>query len=140
LYLQYEHFKKMKFLFDEMDLVRNIYSRLKRKDAICWAIHEIFVDETQDFTQAELCLLLRICQNPNQMFLTGDTAQNIMRGISFRFKDLKSLFFHYKESMQPLGETSPILFPEKVHQLTYNYRSHAGTSLCTYEYLIYSVV
>jgi hypothetical protein len=57
-----------------------------------WVIHQIFVDETQDFTQAELCLLLGICQNPNDMFLTGDTAsQSIRRGISFKFKDFRSL-------------------------------------------------
>ena len=41
-----------------------------------WVIHQIFVDETQDFTQAELCLLIRCCQNPNDMFLTGDYIEN----------------------------------------------------------------
>lgn len=31
------------------------------------------------------------------MFLTGDTAQSIMRGVAFRFTDLKTLFHHAKE-------------------------------------------
>lgn len=71
-------------------------------------INEIYVDETQDFTQAELYLLLHICQNPNDMFLTGDTAQGIMRGISFRFKDLRSLFYHASQT------TKSIKVPERV--------------------------
>ena len=29
----------------------------------------------QDFTEAELRLMLGICQDPNGLFLTGDTAQ-----------------------------------------------------------------
>lgn len=67
-----------------------------------WNIQEIYVDETQDFTQAELYLMLHICQNPNDMFLTGDTAQGIMRGISFRFKDLRSLFYHASQKMKSI--------------------------------------
>lgn len=63
-----------------------------------WTFHEIYVDETQDFSQSELALLVTLCQNPNNMFLAGDTAQSIMRGISFRFCDLKSLFFFVEES------------------------------------------
>ncbi|XP_021339527.1 TPR and ankyrin repeat-containing protein 1-like, partial [Mizuhopecten yessoensis] len=64
LFKKYDHFKKQKFLFDETDLVRSVYNRLKQETDISWVIHQVFVDETQDFTQAELCLLLRICQDP----------------------------------------------------------------------------
>ncbi|XP_021354477.1 TPR and ankyrin repeat-containing protein 1-like [Mizuhopecten yessoensis] len=126
LFKKYEHFKKQKFLFDETDLVRSIYNRLQQETDISWAIHQVFVDETQDFTQAELCLLVRICQYPNQMFLTGDTAQSIMRGIAFRFNDLKSIFYYAKKSLQVHGKVSNIEVPKRVHQLTHNYRSHAG--------------
>lgn len=62
--------------------------------------------------QAELYLLLHICQNPNDMFLTGDTAQGIMRGISFRFKDLRSLFYHAGQTMKT------IKVPERVNLLS----------------------
>ncbi|XP_060067394.1 TPR and ankyrin repeat-containing protein 1-like [Ylistrum balloti] len=126
IFKRYNHFKKQKFLFDETDLVRSVYNRLKQETEVSWVIHQVFVDETQDFTQAELCLLLRICQDPNQMFLTGDTAQSIMRGIAFRFSDLKSIFFYAKQSLQALGKVSNIEVPKRVHQLTHNYRSHAG--------------
>ncbi|KAK3609568.1 hypothetical protein CHS0354_019581 [Potamilus streckersoni] len=125
-FTHYDHFKKQNSLFDETDLVHDIYKRLRNIQMTPWVIHQIFVDETQDFTQAELCLLIRICQNPNQMFLTGDTAQSIMRGISFRFSDLKSLFFHARQSMQAMGKTGAVEVPKQVYQLTHNYRSHAG--------------
>ncbi len=39
----------------------------------------------QDFTQAELLMDLRIVEDPNGLFLCGDTAQTIARGIGFRF-------------------------------------------------------
>ena len=35
----------------------------------------------QDFTQAELCLYLEVVQNPNDVFLAGDTCQTIARGV-----------------------------------------------------------
>ncbi|KAL3888629.1 hypothetical protein ACJMK2_000994 [Sinanodonta woodiana] len=122
----YDHFKKQNRLFDETDLVHDIYKRLQSIKVVPWVIHQIFVDETQDFTQAELYLLIQICQDPNQMFLTGDTAQSIMRGISFRFSDLKSLFFHARQSMQAMGKIGAVEVPKQVYQLTHNYRSHAG--------------
>ena len=70
-FLRYQHFKSQNSLFDETDLVHDVFRRLRMMEMRPWVIHQIFVDETQDFTQAELCLLIRLCQNPNDMFLTG---------------------------------------------------------------------
>ena len=98
---------------------------MKGDMSLDWIIHQFYVDETQDFTQAELCLLIRCCQNPNDMFLTGDTAQTIMRGISFRFEDLKTLFYHARDSMKALGKVTAVEVP-RMYQLVHNYRSHAG--------------
>lgn len=115
LFTNYEKERKRKGLLDECDLLHNIHSRLK-ENAFDWQVDEVYVDETQDFTQAELDLLIRLCKNGNRMFLSGDTAQAIMRGISFRFDDLKSLFFH----------TPDVEVPKQLFQLTDNYRSHQG--------------
>ncbi|XP_046565526.1 TPR and ankyrin repeat-containing protein 1-like [Haliotis rubra] len=122
---RYDHFKKQNLLFDEADLVSDIFKRLKSMDELPWIVHQLYVDETQDFTQAELSVLLRITQHPNDMFLTGDTAQGIMRGISFRFCDLKSLFFHAKKSLAA-GNQTMLNEPKQVYQLTHSYRSHGG--------------
>ena len=48
------------------------------------------------------------------LLLPGDTAQSIMRGIAFRFSDLRSLFYHAKQSMQAMGKTSAIEVPKQV--------------------------
>ena len=49
------------------------------------------MDEAQDFTQAELLLFWRICSNPNNCFIAGDTAQAIAQGVTFRFTDIKDM-------------------------------------------------
>ncbi|XP_033107816.1 TPR and ankyrin repeat-containing protein 1-like [Anneissia japonica] len=126
LFKNYEHMKRQHMYFDEADVVFNIYRRLQDVEVPDWAIHQIYVDETQDFTQAELALLIRCCSDPNALFLTGDTAQSIMRGIAFRFEDIKSLFHYARSSMKTLGKRPYVTVPKTIYQLTHNYRSHAG--------------
>ena len=86
-----------------------------------WSIHSIFIDEVQDFTQAELSILVRICRDQNNLFFTGDTAQSIMKGISFQFRYLTTIFFHVKEASSSI----PVKVPE-VSKLSINFRSHTG--------------
>lgn len=88
--------------------------RLKNVTEMKWIVHQVYVDETQDFTEVELCLLLLLCHYPNEMFLAGDTAQSIMRGTAFRFQDLSSLFFYAKTSMHPIGKYSCVNVPKEV--------------------------
>ena len=112
--------------FDDGDLVFNLFQRLSKLDDINWCIHQFYIDEVQDFTQAELTLLLHCCRWPNGLFLTGDTAQSIMRGVSFRFSDLRSVF-HYisKHVDRSRGQKVKLRVPQ-LHTLTQNFRSHSG--------------
>ncbi|XP_022800232.1 TPR and ankyrin repeat-containing protein 1-like isoform X2 [Stylophora pistillata] len=126
LFVVYQNTKRSLRMFDEADVVHNIYTRLQKVQVPDWSVHRFYVDETQDFTQAELCLLIRCSRDPNGLFFTGDTAQSIMRGIAFRFNDLKSLFFYSQQSYQALGFQSGVRVPNRLYQLTHNYRSHAG--------------
>ncbi|CAL1538728.1 unnamed protein product [Lymnaea stagnalis] len=127
VFLRYHSYKQQHFLFDEADLVFKVYTRLRTMTYCPWTFHEIYVDETQDFTQAELALLVSLCYDPNKMFLTGDTAQSIMRGISFRFSDLRALFHYAKETAKENEKyLAKIEVPKKIHQLRHNYRSHTG--------------
>ena len=54
-----------------------------------------------------------------------------MRGVAFRFEDLRSLF-HYSANTFVKGSESKkrkklaVAVPKKVYQLTHNYRSHDG--------------
>ena len=109
-------------IFDECDLIHSIYTRFNSLKDLPWSIHSIYIDEVQDFTQAELSILIRICRDPNNLFLTGDTAQSIMRGISFRFSDLRSLF-HCASNQ--VAKKVRVQVPE-VNELTINFRSHTG--------------
>ena len=127
LFLVYQRVRSSNRMFDEADLVFNIHRRLQTIAAPEWSIHQFYVDETQDFTQAELSLLIRCCRVPNDLFFTGDTAQSIMRGIAFRFNDLKSLFHHAKQAAGINEDNHDFIrVPKKLYQLTHNYRSHAG--------------
>ena len=124
-YQSYRQKHKSQNLFDECDLLHSIYQRLrKRKSVIPWSIHCFYIDEVQDFTQAELLLVLHCCRDPNGLFLTGDTAQSIMRGVSFRFKDVVSLFHEAKE--KPRRSDARNITVPTIHKLEQNFRSHSG--------------
>ena len=125
LFESYEQVKRDLNMFDENDLVFHLYHRLRQCRVPDWSIHNLYVDETQDFTQAELMLLIRCCRDPNGIFLTGDTAQSVMQGISFRFEDLRSLFYYLNENCKAVGAQAEVTVP-KVMPLIYNYRSHSG--------------
>ena len=125
LFESYQRTKRLWSMFDENDLVFHLYHRLRRCGVSEWSIHNLYVDETQDFTQAELMLLIRCCRDPNGVFLTGDTAQGVMRGISFRFEDLRSLFFYLNKSYKAVGTQAEVIVPE-IKPLIHNYRSHSG--------------
>ena len=128
LFLQYQDFVKRKRhlnLFDECDFVHDIYQRLSVLKDVPWSVHNFYVDEVQDFTQAELSVLLRCCRDPNGLFLTGDTAQSIMRGVSFRFEDLKTLFYKVQQKAEHVKGAVKIHVPQ-LQQLTINFRSHSG--------------
>ena len=124
LYKRYEEYCQNKrhnvFLFDECDLVHDIHHRLRAVQDLPWSIHTLYIDEVQDFTQAELVVYLHCCRHPNSLFFTGDTAQSIMRGIAFRFQDLRSSF-HAIHTVVP-----QVNVPQEPHTLTINFRSHSG--------------
>ena len=98
IYELYEFYQRYRLnhrhsnLFDECDLIMNLHQRINEIKDVRWSIQSVYIDEVQDFTQSELTIFIRCCRDPNSMFFTGDTAQSIMRGISFRFQDLRSIF------------------------------------------------
>ncbi|XP_070247829.1 TPR and ankyrin repeat-containing protein 1 isoform X1 [Myotis yumanensis] len=124
LFCLYQQIRSQKGYFDEEDVLFNLSRRLSKLKVLPWSIHELYGDEIQDFTQAELALLMKCINDPNAMFLTGDTAQSIMKGVAFRFSDLRSLF-HYA-SRSTGDKQCAVRKPKKIHQLYQNYRSHSG--------------
>jgi len=134
LYLKYEDEKKELGGYDISDVVFHIWSQIAKLPADQrTVIHSIFVDETQDFTQAELALFVRVANDKNDMFFSGDTCQTITSGVGFRFEDLKSIFKYEADRQaedlaakaQSLPAALKVRIPE-VNTLTVNYRTHNG--------------
>ena len=138
IYLVYQRYVKILHddsLYDEMDIVLNLHKRISEEPG-GWAggdgtsricIEYLYVDETQDFTQAELLLFWRIMRDPNKSVFAGDTAQAIARGVSFRFADITTMAYALtrgKEAAKLL--CSPITVVPEPHALVHNYRSHNG--------------
>ncbi|NWR55162.1 TRNK1 protein, partial [Bucorvus abyssinicus] len=124
LFCLYQQIRSQRGYFDEEDLLYNLSQRLSKLRELPWSFHEFYGDEIQDFTQAELALLMKCINDPNAMFLTGDTAQSIMKGVAFRFSDLRSLF-HYA-SKNSMNKKQRVRKPKRIYQLYQNYRSHSG--------------
>lgn len=124
IFLEYEHqIKRTRhqcFLYDQCDVLLDLYNRLQKVDDVPWSIHSVYIDEVQDFTQAELAVLVHCTRDINSMFFTGDTAQTIMRGISFRFEELRSLFHRMSKC------TQQVKVPKEPYNLKINFRSHSG--------------
>ena len=124
LYQCYQQYKQNQrhtyVLFDECDLIMDLHQRLKATTDVVWSIHSVYVDEVQDFTQAELAIFIHSCRDPNSMFFTGDTAQSIMRGIAFRFQDLRNHFYMLN------SKNVSVSVPQQPLSLNVNYRSHSG--------------
>ena len=79
---------------------------------------KIYVDEVQDYTQAEILLFFHLSGAGN-LFLAGDPAQNVTKGVEFRFDDIRSVGYHVA------GENRKMI-PQKPQIVNVNFRSHAG--------------
>nr|XP_060637656.1 TPR and ankyrin repeat-containing protein 1 [Anolis sagrei ordinatus] len=128
LFCLYQRIRSQGNYFDEEDVLYKLSQRLSAFRVLPWCIHELYGDEIQDFTQGELALLMKCIDDPNAMFLTGDTAQSIMKGVAFRFSDLTSLF-HYASVTSNDKKQCIVRKPKRIYQLHQNYRSHSGILL-----------
>ncbi|KAJ3181893.1 hypothetical protein HDU85_003409 [Gaertneriomyces sp. JEL0708] len=134
-WLDYECEKRNRREYDLADATLFVFQGLSRGD-VAENYHYLYVDEVQDLTQAQLALLIYVCRNPDGFTFAGDTAQTISGGVSFRFEDLKGLFFsHFLPSLLPekYGENKRSLKLNQagddvpaLRSLTQNYRTHSG--------------
>ena len=121
IFQRYDHLLKHQdatsHCFDDCDFIHHLHQKVATSDIQKHipSVHQIYIDEVQDFTQAELSVISKCCCNANGLFLTGDTAQTIIQGVAFRFEDLRSLFH----------DIMPQNVPE-IHKLTVNHRSMKG--------------
>jgi len=81
-------------------------------------VSKIYVDEVQDYTQAECLLFFYVCDGQGNLLLAGDPTQNVVQGVEFRFEDIRSVEYHISKDQKTVMQK-----PKKVHT---NFRSHAG--------------
>lgn len=113
VFQQYEKWKEMKSAYDFQDVVTHALKEVELAGYEGAPVHFMMVDEVQDLTHATLLLLGKVTEQ--NLFFSGDTAQTIAKGITFRFKDLGTLF----ASQEGLAIQQPC-----IKQLLVNYRSH----------------
>ena len=113
IFYLYERWAWENNYYDQSDLVNHILSQIKWNGYHGQPIHFIMCDEVQDLPPAALLLLLKLAEQ--NLFFSGDTAQTIAQGVSFRFSDLKNLFANVN---LPSGMPA-------IMQMSINFRSHA---------------
>lgn len=75
--------------------------------------------KVQDYTQAEILLFFYLTSGAGNLFLAGDPAQNVTKGVEFRFEDIRSVGYH-------IADGDRRLIPDKPQKVNVNFRSHAG--------------
>ncbi|KAF8533500.1 hypothetical protein BDD12DRAFT_898763 [Trichophaea hybrida] len=130
LYLRYESQKSRNGDSDGIDRVISLLKFLRTadtdsKNTIEGILEEIYVDEVQDQRSADIILLLKLVKNPCGIHFAGDSAQCISKDSTFRFNDLKAMFFN---QFTPLAEASNNQSLARAHlfELNTNFRSHQG--------------
>eukprot|EP00741_Cyanophora_paradoxa_P024001 tig00021720_g23177.t1 len=125
VYKMYERYRKLKsqdkkYRYVITDIAHHIFRGIK--DGFRGPrVHEIIVDEVQDFTGAELSLMAMVAVNPSSLFFCGDTVQTVARGLVFRFCDLQSM-------IRTILPTNRAQFRRL--NLSLSYRCHSGTLSC----------
>ena len=110
---------KQKILWDESDRVASIVTSLYEQEDVRLKIKRnlLYVDEIQDFTQAEVALFF-LCCDQGRLFLAGDPAQAVEEGVDFRFEDVCIVAYQMVDQQK--------FRPSKPKLLRVNFRSHAG--------------
>lgn len=128
-YEKYASYLEKNHLWDMGDKIISIINRLnnakthhpeiftERNSYSKWS--KIYIDEVQDYTQAEILLFFQM-SSPGDLFLAGDPAQNVQKGIEFRFEDTRSVGYYFA------GDSRSHLIPPKPKTVNTNFRSHKG--------------
>ncbi|EEF38947.1 conserved hypothetical protein [Ricinus communis] len=122
IFLEYERTKKRNGEFDMFDLVIDLHHWLRDETYEGEKMDYVYIDEVQDLTMRQISLFKYICKNFEEGFVvSGDTAQTIVRGVDFRFEDIRALF--YTEFLCERKQKGKIA---DIFHLSQNFRTHAG--------------
>lgn len=86
---------------------------------------EIYIDEIQDQRCLDIELFLSFLKDGRGFHFAGDTAQAISHDSTFRFSDIKRLFYEHFAEASNLTKQCELAEP-RMFTLSKNYRSHQG--------------
>ncbi|CAK77908.1 unnamed protein product (macronuclear) [Paramecium tetraurelia] len=112
----YERLKQSYGYYDLLDIVNHINYELTQGNDVIECVHYLMLDELQDVPRAVLVLLDRMAEFG--LFCCGDNAQNIAKGIGFKFFEVQNCLSNYRGN-QRKRKTNLKLF-----DLNINFRSH----------------
>lgn len=88
IFESYELWKQENNYFDIEDFVGLFYRKIKKWPYEDFNFDLIVIDEVQDLSFNSIKVLTNLCLN--NFLICGDNAQNIEKGINFKFKELRS--------------------------------------------------
>ena len=124
-YCAYRDWKKQLRLVDIADVTLLALAHTQMHDFQKYSA--VFVDEVQDFTPSELCLILRHIENPHSKFaiaVAGDTAQTITPGCTFRFQHFQALAYRKSGNIIRIPEQHTLLQNFRTHQLNLKFSNY----------------
>ena len=125
----YEKVKLGKGGVDYVDRVVRLLKAVRRdsslKQLLRSTFDEVYIDEIQDQRCLDIELLLSFIKDGRGFHFAGDTAQAISQDSTFRFADIKVLFYKHFAAAGAATRQSELARPI-MFTLSKNYRSHEG--------------
>lgn len=114
---------------DYVDRVVRILQAVRRdpslKRILRSTFDEVYIDEIQDQRCIDIELPLSFIRDGRGFHFAGDTAQAISQDSTFRFSDIKDIFFQHFSAASASANQRELARPE-MFTLSKNYRSHQG--------------
>ncbi|CAD8203599.1 unnamed protein product [Paramecium octaurelia] len=112
----YEQYKYQLGYYDLLDLVNHINQELANGNDFIENVHYLLLDELQDVPRAVLILLDQLTDLG--LFCCGDNAQNIAKGIGYRFFEVQNCLLSTRDEKKKTYRNL------KIFDLSINFRSH----------------
>ena len=106
-------------------LLRTVRGDSSLKQLLQSTFDEVYIDEVQDQRCLDVELLLSFIRDGRGFHFAGDTAQAISQDSTFRFSDIKALFYEHFAAASTATHQKEIARPV-MFTLAKNYRSHEG--------------
>ena len=128
----FELYEKLKIERGDVDYIDRVV-RIIRAVRSNWSLlrllqstfDEVYIDEIQDHRCLDIELFLCFLKDPRGFHLAGDTAQAISHDSTFRFEDIKLLFYEHFAGTRTSAQQGDLAKPQ-MFSLSKNYRSHQG--------------